>query len=71
MAEMVRLRGISRGYRRGNTFELTNGQIWEQTSHRYVYSYHYRPEAELERSGARGLFRIDGLNDWIDVKRVR
>jgi hypothetical protein len=71
MAEMVKLRGISRGYRRGKTFKLTNGHIWEQTSQRYVYSYHYRPEAELERFGARSRIRIKGMSDWVDVKRVR
>ena len=71
MTEKVTIKGASRGYKRGMTFELTNGRVWEQTNSRYSYSYAYRPHALLEKSGTRGRLKLDHMDDWVDVKKIK
>jgi hypothetical protein len=71
MSDSVTIKGACRGYKRGNIFELTNGRIWEQTSYQYSYSYSYRPEALLDASGARGRLKVEGMSDWVDVRRIK
>jgi hypothetical protein len=71
MSETVTIKSSSKGYKRGMTFELTNGHIWEQTCHTYSYGYSYRPDAELDVSGSRGRLKLEGMDDWVDVKRVK
>ena len=71
MAETVNIKGACRGYKRGNTFELTNGRIWEQTSSEYSYSYSYRPDALIDDNGSRGRIKIEGMNDWVEVRRIK
>jgi hypothetical protein len=71
MVSNVKLSDASEGYRQGVKFELTNGQVWEQTSTRYMYRYSYRPEAVLDASGWTGKIKIDGCDDeWVDVRRT-
>jgi hypothetical protein len=71
MSETVTIKGACKGYKRGMTFEFTNGRIWEQTCHRYSYAYSYRREAELDASGSRGRLKIEGMDDWVDVKKIK
>lgn len=71
MSETVTIKGSCKGYKRGATFELTNGRVWEQTSSNYSYSYSYRPDAQLEASGSRGRLKLDGMDDWVDVKKIK
>lgn len=71
MSETVTLRGASKGYKRGNLFELTNGRVWEQTSSEYSYSYSYRPDALLDASGSRGRLKLEEMDDWVDVKCIK
>jgi len=51
-------------------FELTDGRRFVQTSHQHEYGYQYRPDALLDLSGDRGRLKIDGMDDWVDVKSV-
>ncbi|MDX3966049.1 MAG: hypothetical protein QHD01_05550 [Bradyrhizobium sp.] len=70
MPDTVTIKGACRGYKRGNTFELTNGQVWEQTSHEYQYQYAYRPDAELDAWGSRGKLKIEDMDEWVEVKKI-
>ena len=71
MTEILTLKGASKGYKRGSVFEFTNGRIWEQTEHNYNYSYSYRSDAILDACGSRGRLKLDGMSDWVEVKRLR
>jgi hypothetical protein len=71
MSETVTIKGSCQGYKRGATFEMTNGRIWEQTCSTYSYSYSYRPDAELDASGSRGQLKVEGMDDWVDVKKIK
>jgi len=70
MAEKVTIKKACKSYKHGAIFELTNGRSWEQTSHHYAYCYQYRPNAIPEASGTRWRLKIDGMDDWIEVKKV-
>jgi hypothetical protein len=70
MNESVQIKGAHRGYKHGALFELTNGRTWVQTSYQYQYLYSYRPSAELEIVGSRGRIKVEGHDDWVDVRKV-
>jgi hypothetical protein len=72
MTKSVQLEDECNGYESGAKFKLTNGQVWEQTSSRYLYRYRYRPTAVLDdASGWSGRIQIDGCGDeWVNVRRV-
>jgi hypothetical protein len=70
MADRETLKGATTGYKLGARFELTNGQVWEQTSSEYDYQYWYRPDVLLDASGSRGRLKITTMQDWVDVMRV-
>ena len=71
MTETAQMQGASEGYKHGAKFELTNGQVWEQTTSTYRYAYRYRPDVIIDASGSRGQLKIDGMDEFVDVKRVR
>jgi hypothetical protein len=50
-------------------FELSNGQVWKQTSNLYCYAYQYRPTVEIDES--QGTLRLEGMSDTVGAKRVK
>jgi hypothetical protein len=71
MTERVTIKGSTNGYRSDQTFELTNGQIWQQSRYAYNYHYQYRPDALLDANGSSGRLKIDGMDEWVEVRRIR
>jgi hypothetical protein len=65
------INGSTDGYKQGAIFELTNGQIWEQTSSDDDYTHQFMPEVLLDTSGNKGRLKINDMNDWVEVKRIR
>jgi hypothetical protein len=65
------IKGSTDGYKQGAIFELTNGHIWEQTSPDDDYNPQFMPEVLLDTSGNMGRLKINDMNDWVEVKRVR
>ena len=63
--------GTTDGYGRGARFELTNGQVWEQTSEDDEYIHQFMPEVLLDTDGEVGKLKINDMNDWVSVKRIR
>ena len=70
MADRVQIKGACRGYKSGAIFEIEGRGTWQQARYAYDYQYQYRPQALLEASGSRGKLKIDGHNDWIEVKKI-
>jgi hypothetical protein len=62
-----RIEGEFEGYDYGNLYKLTNGQIWQQTSANYRYSYKYRPQVLIYS----GMMQVDGMSDSVRVQRIR
>jgi hypothetical protein len=69
MSHTQTIKEACRGYKYGAVFELSNGQVWKQTSDQYSYAYQYRPAVEIDES--RGTLRLEGMSDTVDVKRVK
>lgn len=53
------------GYEYGNLYELTNGQVWQQISPTYRYSYKYRPKVTIRN----GYMFVEGMSESIKVQR--
>lgn len=71
MVERVTIRGATTGYKSDQIFELTNGQVWQQSRYAYDYHYQYRPDVLLDASGSQGRLKIENMDDWVDVRRIR
>ena len=69
MSHTVTIKEACRGYKHGGVFELSNGQVWKQTSNLYCYAYQYRPTVEIDKS--RGTLRLGGMSETVDAKRVK
>ncbi|QDU57532.1 hypothetical protein [Aeoliella mucimassa] len=65
-----RIRGNFEGWKGNGTYELENGQRWEQTRYRYRYRYKYRPKAEVIRRGGRHYLYVECMNEPIEVRRA-
>jgi hypothetical protein len=65
------IKGAFRGWKRGTRFELTNGQIWEQTETKYQYQYLYRPEAVVYEGSSGYEIRVEDMDETVTVKRIR
>ena len=66
-----RIAGAFEGWDGETVFKLINGQIWQQSSYAYHYSYSYRPEVLIYRSGGGYKMRVEGVGDYIYVQRVK
>lgn len=64
------IKGSTNGYGLGVKFELTNGQVWEQTSTDDEYLHQFMPEVLLDTAGNTGKLKINDMNDWVEVKRI-
>lgn len=52
-------------------FKLTNGQIWQQSSYAYTYSYKYRPNVIIFSSGGGFKLQVEGMDQRISVVRLK
>jgi len=64
------IKGSTNGYGLGVKFELTNGQVWEQTSSDDEYLHQFMPEVLLDTAGNIGKLKINDMNDWVEIKRI-
>lgn len=68
-----RIRGDFNGWEGETIYELTNGQIWQQSNYHYHYHYAYSPEVWIYPSRSGGYkMHVDGDSDQdINVKRLK
>lgn len=66
-----RIDGSFYGWGDPGVFKLVNGQIWEQVRYKYHYHYAYRPVARIFKDGSRHYLEVQGMNEVIEVRRVR
>lgn len=63
--------GTFEGWSGETIFKLTNGQIWQQSSYAYTYSYAYRPDVLIYSGGGGCKMKVNGVSDSIYVKRLK
>jgi len=66
-----RIDGEFSGWEGETIFKLDNGQIWQQASYAYMYSYKYRPKVLIFRTRGGYEMQVDGVSQRIRVTRLR
>ena len=66
-----RIDGDFEGWDGDRVFELPNGQKWQQVRYRYRYRYRYSPRARVYNKGGRYYLEVEGMDEAIEVRRVR
>lgn len=52
-------------------FQLTNGQIWQQSDYTYMYRYRYRPRVMILPINGRFELQVEGIDKRVKVVRIR
>jgi len=63
--------GEFNGYEDGKIYKLINGQIWEQVSARYRCKYRYMPSVMVVRRDQVYMMKVEGMDDWVTVRRLK
>lgn len=63
--------GTFNGWSNGRTINLTNGQVWEQTSFDTSLSILLSPNVVIYDSGINFTMAIEGEGDWVTVVRIQ
>ena len=64
--------GTFKGWTGDTIFKLRNGQIWQQSSYAYMYQYAYSPSVTIyQSSNGDYKMKVDGVNETINVKRIK
>jgi len=63
--------GDFNGWDGETVFRLQNGQIWQQASYAYTYSYAYSPRVLIYPSNGGWHMQVDGMTESIPVQRLR
>jgi hypothetical protein len=62
--------GDFNGWNGETIFKLTNGQIWQQSSYAYTYSYSFMPKVIIYKVGKLYKMQVKGVTSSIYVKRL-
>lgn len=65
-----KIEGNFEGWSGETIFKLDNGQIWQQTSYGYTYTYKYRPKVIIYRNGSSYEMQVEGVSSKIKVKKI-
>jgi hypothetical protein len=63
--------GEFKGWDGETIFKLANGQIWQQSSYAYTYSYKYRPNVMIFPSNGGFSMQVEGMEQRIQVVRIK
>jgi len=72
-AEVIesQIEGEFSGWDGETIFKLTNGQIWQQATYAYTYSYKYRPKVLIFRTTRGYEMQVEGMDKRIRVVRIK
>lgn len=72
-AEVVesQIDGDFNGWEGETIFKLRNGQIWQQASYAYTYSYKYAPKVFIFKTSGGYEMQVDGMDSRIRVVQLR
>lgn len=63
-----KIKGAFKGWKRDTVYELTNGQVWQQSHYKYQYKYAYRPDVLIYNPGGGYIMQVAGTS--AKVKRI-
>lgn len=64
-----KINGEFKGWEGETTYELMNGQVWQQTVYKYTYKYAYMPRALIYNAGGGHVMNVKGTK--AKVRRVK
>lgn len=67
----TKIDGEFEGWDGETIFKLANGQIWQQDSYDYAYHYAYSPDVLIYYISGRYKMRVEGVDDFIYVTRLK
>jgi hypothetical protein len=67
----TKIDGEFEGWDGETIFKLANGQIWQQDSYSYTYHYAYSPDVLIYYISGRYKMRVEGVDDFIYVTRLK
>jgi len=66
------IKGSFKGFYNMDTFfEFHSGGKWRQKEYKYYYHYAYMPRAKIVDRNGRYYLEVDGMNDCVEVVRIR
>lgn len=72
IVEKGQLKGSFKGFHNRNTvFQFHAGGTWKQNEYKYQYQYAYMPFAKVIDEGGRYMLYVEGMDEPVEVKRVR
>ena len=63
--------GEFEGWEGETIFKMMNGQIWQQSSYAYMYSYAYSPEVIIYETSSGYVMKVDGVEETINVIKLK
>lgn len=63
--------GDFEGWSGDTIFKMTDGSIWQQPAYDYEYDYAYMPKVIIYRQGGSHYLEVEGVEDAIEVKRLK
>ncbi|MDF1628712.1 MAG: hypothetical protein P1U78_02850 [Alcanivoracaceae bacterium] len=63
------INGEFKGWEGETSYELTNGQVWQQSHYKYKYKYSHRPEVLIYNPGGGHIMQVAGTS--AKVRRVK
>jgi len=66
-----RVDGTFEGWEGDTIFKLEYGQIWQQVTFRYTYTYKFRPKVWIIKTHGAYRMKVEGVSDTIFVRRLK
>ncbi|OCP52756.1 hypothetical protein AKH05_22940 [Vibrio parahaemolyticus] len=64
-----RINGDFKGWEGETSYQLQNGQVWQQSQYKYQYKYAHRPEVLIYNPGSGNVMHVAGTS--AKVRRVK
>ncbi|MBI5686036.1 MAG: hypothetical protein HZC54_13270 [Verrucomicrobia bacterium] len=71
MAVETRIVGDFEGWQGGTTWEMDNGQVWQQTSRDNHHYYAFHPKVVIYRVAGGWKMKVEGDKEEVFVKRLK
>ena len=64
-----RINGEFKGWEGNTEYQLTNGQVWKQSTYNYEYTYSHMPEVLIYSTSSGYRMQVEGTS--ADVRRIK
>lgn len=63
-----KIAGTFEGWKGNSAYKLINGQVWQQSKHKYIYKYAFRPDVLIYDAGGGHIMKVADTEAM--VKRI-